>query len=264
MKRFLLRSVLALGLVAGLAGASPLAGQELPRQKLPRAEDILDREAEAVGGNKAHEKVKTVVTKMKMKISGQDMEIGVVIYHAGPNKQYKEFTREGYGKMEIVVDGAAAWVKDSITGARFLKGAEKAQAFRDAEEFDKLFRRVGNWRKEYKQVRTLAEEKVEGKPAYKVHMTTQKGEVVIGYYDKKSGLLVREEKDIQSPQGKEHVIEFYSDYRKVGGMVRPFTLRLVQGNVEVSITIDRLEHNVDIPQKPFTQPAELKKLQKQR
>src|SRR5262249_33319134 len=121
MQRFLIRSVLALGLVAGgLMGSSRLAGQEPPRQGLPKADDLLDREAKARGGKKAHQKVKTVF--LKLKISGADMTQRQVIYHAGPNQHYREFSVEGVGKTEVVVSGNVAWVKDSITGSQFLKG----------------------------------------------------------------------------------------------------------------------------------------------
>jgi hypothetical protein len=262
MKRFLLRSVLALGLAAGgLVMVPRLAGQELPGQELPRAEDILDREAAAVGSKEARQQIKTVVTTMKL--SGEDMQIGIVVYHAGPTKHYKEISRDGLRKMEVVVDGDVAWVKDSITGARILKGEERAQAFRDAENFDREARCVSDWRKEYKQVRTVAEENVEGKPAYKVQMTTAKGETVISHYDKHSGLLVRQEKDVETPQGKVKVIEYSGDYRKVGGLVLAFKGRVVQGPSETHVTVERFELNVNIPAERFALPVELKRLQKQ-
>jgi hypothetical protein len=262
MKRFFLRSVLALGLIAGsLAAVSPLAGQEVARQELPRAEDILDREAAAVGSKEARQQIKTVVTTMKL--SSQDMQVGIVVYHAGPNKHYKEISSDGLRKTEIVIDGDAAWVRDSITGARILKSEERAQVLREAEEFDKEARRVGDWRKEYKQVRTVAVENVEGKPAYKVQMTTQKGETVITHYAKNTGLMVRQEKDVETSQGKVRVIEYYGDHRKVGGLVLAFKGRVVQGDSETLVTVERLDFNLDIPAERFAVPVELKRLQKQ-
>jgi hypothetical protein len=165
--------------------------------------------------------------------------------------------------VETVVNGDAAWVKDSITGARFLQGEEKAQEQRQAAEFGKETRRVGNWRTEYKEVRTLAEEAVEGKAAYKVQLTTPKGEVVIAHFDKHTGLLVRQEKDVDTPEGKVKEIEFYQDYRKVGDVVVAFAGRFVRGSSELRVTVERIEYNVDIPGERFALPPELKRLQKQ-
>jgi hypothetical protein len=263
MQRILLRSVLVLGLVAGgLAGGSRLAGQEPPRPALPRAEDLLDRAAAAAGSKEAFQKVKTIV--LEAKVSVQDMRIGSVVYHAGPRKHRQEVTREGLGKTEVVVCGDLAWVTDTITGSRFLKGAERAQVFREVEQFARNFQGTHTWRQEYRQVRTVAEENVDGKPAYKVRLTTQAGAVVINHYDKASGLLVRHEKTVDSPQGKRNVVEFYSDYRNVDGILHPFAGRIVEGAAEVRVTIERIEHNVDIPEERFTPPAALAKRHKQR
>jgi hypothetical protein len=263
MQRFLFRSVLALGLVTGgLVGGSRLAGQEPPRQRLPKAEDLLDREAKARGGKKAHQKVKTVF--MKLTISGPDMKQGHVIYHAGPNKHYQEVTVEGIGTTEVVVSGDMAWVKDSITGSQFLKGKEKTAAFRGAAEFAKTYQQVGTWRKEYKQVRTVAEEKINGKTAYKVQLTTKEGSVRFHHYDKQSGLLVREETTVGTPQGKVARIGLYSDWRKVDGLVLPFRVKIVVGSAEFVGKVERIKHNMDIPKERFTLPAELQKRQKQK
>jgi outer membrane lipoprotein-sorting protein len=262
MRRFLLHSVLALTLVAGgLAAVAPLAAQEFPKEGLPRAEDLLDREAKAAGDKEARRQVKTIATTMT--ISAEDMKVRMVVYHAGPNKHFKEISNEGLRKTEVVVNGNTAWVNDSITGARLLRGEEKAQAIRDIEAFIKDIHR-GSWREEYKQVRTVAEENVAGRPAYKVEMTTTKGETVIAHYDKHSGLMVRQEKVNETPQGKARVIEFHTDHRKVGGLVMPFAGRVVQGPNEFLVTVEGLEFNGDIPEERFALPPELKKQQGQR
>jgi hypothetical protein len=248
---------------AGLAGASKLPAQEPPRAELPRAEDILDRADKVVGGKTAE--LKTVVVKVKMRIPDKDLEINMLVCDAGPNRYYSQVSVEGLRKSEIVISGDAAWEKDSITGARLLKGEQKAAARRSADEIAKVFRPVGNWRKEYKEARTVAEENVAGKPAYKVQLTTLKDHEMIVYFDKHSGLAVRMEKDQESPRGKVHVIESYGDYRKVGGVLIPFAGRITEGPDEtILVTIEGLEYNVDIPEEHFALPAELGKLKTQR
>jgi hypothetical protein len=263
MNRLFFRSVLALGLVAGgSAAAAPLAAQELPRQGPPKAEQILDREAEALGGKEANQKIKTVV--MKMKLSVGDQQAGILVYHAGPTKQYMEVTLEGVWKKETVVNGDLAWEKHSITGARLLRGAEKAQAFKLAADLADEFRRVGNWRQQFKQATCVGEEQVAGKPAYKVLLTRQDGTVWTDHYDKQSGLLLRRESTEDSPEGKVKDITFFSDYRKVDGITHAFKTRMVRGDAEMVITLDQIQHNVDIPEERFALPAELAKRHKQR
>src|SRR5262249_2726274 len=152
VKQFLLLSMLALGLVAGLMSLSPLFGQERPRQELPRAQDILDHQVKAVGEKDAYQKIKSVVKITK--ISGPEGQVGVVVYNVGPTKHYEEVSNDGIGKVEFVVNGDAAWENHSITGARFLQGAEKAGLLRAVAEFSQVIRSVGNSRTEYKEVRT--------------------------------------------------------------------------------------------------------------
>src|SRR5262245_8609003 len=171
MKRIHVCSLLALAvIVGGLLTVPRLSAQEAPRpQKLPQAEDILDRWAREMGGQAAAQKIKTSVVHMTVSLG--DMKGRLSLYHGGPGKAYTEFTIEGLGKKEGGVRGDVAWEKDSITGARILQGRERAKALRDADHSEEL-----NWRKQYKRVRNLAEEKVGGRSAYKVELTSVEGE----------------------------------------------------------------------------------------
>jgi hypothetical protein len=247
--------MLVLGWVVGYPiGGSHLAAQEAPKPELPKAEDILDKEAEAMGGKTANQKVKTVVVKGK--ISQGDTQVGFLIYHAGPNKRSMEYSEEGVSRWEFVVSGELAWHTDSITGSRFLDGEEKAAFFRVAKDTDNSFQQVGDWRKKYKQVKCVAEEQVDGKPAYKVQLTGQDGKVVIAHYNKETGFLVRH-------QAANTVIS-YGDFRKVGGIVQAFTVRIGEGPATMVIAAEQIELNVDIPEAHFTLPAELQKRLKQK
>jgi hypothetical protein len=248
MKRVLIRSVVALALLAGyLVGGRPLYARELPR-----AEDILDREARATGEKAAGGKLKTSVVEGKIAIQG--LQGRFIDYRAAPDRYYQEVTIDGLLKAEGGFRGGVAWEKNSLTGARILRGGERAKAARDAE----LLR--GGWRKNFKQARTVGEEKVEGRSAYKVELTTPEGDVVIAHYDKQSGLQVRLEFVVESPQGKERLVVLFSDHRKVNGIVHPFTARIQTGGAEAVMTVDRIEYNVAVPEERFALPADVQRL----
>jgi hypothetical protein len=249
MKRILLRSVLALGLVAGCLMSVP----RLAAQELPRAEDILDRADKAVAGKAAGMKVKTLV--FSGKVSVQDMQGRFAIHLAGPKRFSSEFTIDGFLTQETGVRGDLVWERNSLTGPRILKGRERAQALRTANTLAD-----SNWRNEYKQVKTLGEEKVEGRPAYRLQLTTPEGEVVIAHFDKQSGFLVRQETTVESPQGRVNQVLFLSDYRRVDGIAHPHTLRIVAGPAEVVLTVERIEQNVAVPEARFTVPADVQRL----
>jgi zinc protease len=254
MKLVLMRSILGLGLVSGML----LGGPALAAEDLPRVEDILEREAEAVGGKAANQNVKTVV--MKVKINTPETHNHLTICYAGPDRYSKEVSIEGLGSTVVVVNGDTGWVTDSITGSRLLTGEEKAHVKNEALGFAKTFSRVGNWRKDYKEVKMLGEERVEGKSAYKVQVNTVTGETWIDHYDKKSGLLLRRETTVETPEGKVSTIELCSDYRTVDGITHAFTTTILNGPTEVVVTITHIEHNVDIPAERFTLPTALRKV----
>jgi hypothetical protein len=251
MKRFLILSVLAVGLVAGswMSGAR-LAAQEVLEQELPNAQDILDRETEATGGKAARQKINTAVKRGKISFPSQGMQGQFSESFAKPNKSYQEFIIDGLMKIETGTSGGVAWEKSSITGPRLLTGVEKAKALREADASSDHF----------KQAKTVAEEIVEGKAAYKVLLTTLEDDMVIAHFDKQTGLLLRQELTLQTKEGKMNMLLFFSDYRKVDGLLYPFTTRMVVGPVEFVMTIDQIEHNPTIPEERFTLPSDVQKL----
>jgi zinc protease len=249
MKRILIRSVVALGLISGFVMSVP----RVAAQELPRAEDVLDKAAVAVADKAAFQKIKTVVKKAKVSVQG--MEGRYVEYSAAADKFYKELTIEGLLNNSGGLHGEVAWEKSSITGARLLLGGEMTDTIRDAD-----IHAARDWRKYYKEAKIVGEEKVAGKPAYKVDLTTHDGAALIFHYDKQSGLLVRQESNVESAQGKSNIVVFLSDYSKVDGILYPFTTKILVGPVEVVLTIDRIDHNVDIPEERFALPTDVNKL----
>jgi hypothetical protein len=249
MKRILVCSVVALGMVAGCLFGVP----RLSAQELPRAEDILDKATVATGGKAALQKVKTLVVRGKVSVQG--MQGRFAHYLAAPDKSYEELTIDGLLTVQGGVRGQLAWEKNSITGSRVLQGTERAKAVREAN-----LQAQADWRTHIKQAQVVGEEKVEGKPAYKLRLTTRDGEVVITHYDKQTGLAVRQEVTVESPQGKMNMVAFLSDHREVDGIVHPFTTRVVVGPAEIVMTAERVEHNVNIPEERFAVPADISRL----
>jgi outer membrane lipoprotein-sorting protein len=251
MKRILLRSVLGLALVA----ACTVSTSRLYAQEAVKAEDILDREAEAVGGKAAHEKVKTFLMTGTISVRDEKQKFNIQF---APDKFYKELAVEGIETQEIVVNGKTAWKNNSITGPELLKGADRANAYREAANMTGVFKRVGNWRTQFKEVKYAGEAQVNGKPASKVHLTAQDGSECIDYFDKETGLQVR--RDILGDGQKTVMVQHFSDFRKVDGITHAFTTRLEAGDVQVVVTIEHIEQNVNIPDERFAVPSEVRRL----
>lgn len=223
-----------------------------PAADLPKAADIIKTFVEKTGGRAAYEKIKSRVTHAKLEMAG--MKGTMTMWQAG-GKTAAKTEIEGLGVIEQGTDGSAAWETNPMTGARLLEGKEKAVFTRQSTLNGEL-----NWEKLYKKAETTGEDVIDGKPHWRVVMTTMEDEKLTSWYDKASGLLTKVTMTMESPMGAMSLESFISDYKTVDGVMFPHkTLVKVMGMEQV-LTIEKLEHNTDIPAEKFNPPADVKKL----
>jgi hypothetical protein len=251
MLRFLSRA----GLTLAVLGGWLLAGRPAPADELPKADEILDKYVKVTGGKEAYEKVKNRVSQGTVTLAPFGVTGKITVYEAAPDKRYVEMELAGVGKVQEGSDGKTAWEKSSIAGARIKQGAEKATALNEGR-----FNADVYWRQVYKKVACVGEEKVDGKPAYKVELTTADGQVRTVYYDKASGLVVKVLATLQTQMGPVKTESLVSDYKKVDGVLQPFKLRQKAANQELVITLDKIEQNLKLPANRFDLPDDIKKL----
>jgi hypothetical protein len=232
-----------------------LAYQPAHAQGLPKGEEVLDQALAATGGKAAYEKCKNRVAKGTMEIAPAGLKGEVMIYAAAPNRTYLEAEIENVGKIQDGTDGSVAWSTNPITGPHIKDGPEKAQALREAD-----FNGDVNWRKHYKSAKTVGEDTVDGKACYKVELTTQDDQVKTHYYDQSTHLLLKSTGTAKTPMGDLPYETLVSDYKKVDDVLIPFKTRQKIANSEVIITLDKVEHNVTLPDNRFDLPEEVKKL----
>jgi len=103
---------------------------------------------------------------------------------------------------------------------------------------------------------------VNGKRAYRVVATPKVGSVQTFYFDAETALLLRSETTVTSAAGQIAVTSEPADYRKVDGILTPFTSRVSLLGQQRTLTVDRIEQNVDLPADRCDPPAEIKGLLK--
>jgi len=221
---------------------------------LPKGEEILDKYVTVTGGKEAYEKIKSRVLTGTMEVGAQGIKGKITIYQAPPNKMYTLVEIGGLGKIQEGSDGKTAW-EIGLTGPRIKTGEEKANALRDA-----TFDGDVQWRKLYKKAECVAEEKIDGKPCYKVELTTPEGKTRTAFYDKQSSLVVKMVSTEKSPMGEVTVEAFPSDYKKVDGILIPHKLQQKAAGQEIVIVFDKVEQNAKIPDNRFDLPDDIKKL----
>lgn len=223
---------------------------------LPTGEAVLAHYVEATGGRAAYEKMHAHIEKGSMSMPAQNMKGTMTMYESQPGKQVMVIEFQGIGKMEEGTDGTIAWSSSALQGARLKEGDEKAFALRSAMGETKFL----DWKKIYKSVVTAGVEDVDGKPCYRVVLTPIAGKPETEYYEKESGLLVRQTAVAATPMGDVAVDARVSDYRKEGGVSMPHKIKQVLAGQTIEMTIDSVEINPEFAKDRFDPPADVKAL----
>ena len=92
-----------------------------------------------------------------------------------------------------------------------------------------------------------------------VQGTGPRGLVVSLYFDRETGLLLRELRYGSSPIGRVPTQIDYADYREVNGIKFPFRITFAWLDGRDSIVLNEIRTNVAIDEAKFGRPAPLKK-----
>jgi hypothetical protein len=242
--------VLAAIALCTASGPFPARGQE--PGALPKGETILAQFVEATGGRAAYEKVKSRTIVGNVEIPNANITGKIKIIQAAPNKVAVITELGPAGKNTQATDGKSVWEISSLTGERLLDGPEKEEFLRKATFNDEL-----HSKEIYDKIECVGIEDVEGKPAYKVSLTTKAGKVETKFYDKASHLLVKETSTSKGPQGEFTVESFPSDYKPVDGILIPFTATEKALGQQIVVKLTEVKHDADIPAETFRRPASL-------
>ena len=225
--------------------------------ELPKAETILDRFVEVVGGKAAFEKHHNEVMHGNLEFTGRGLKGTMTVYQAEPDQIRVTIDIEGVGKFDSGTSGDVAWENSAMQGPRIKQGIEKSDALRDA-----TFNSAIQWRKLYTKAETTGVETVQDHECYKVVLTPPQGNPTTHFYDKKSGLLIKTATTRATQMGDISAEVFADDYRKEGDILSAHKISNKFAGQEFQITVQSVEFNVDMPKDRFDMPDDIKALQK--
>jgi hypothetical protein len=182
------------------------------------AKAILDKAIKALGGEEKLSTAKAVTWKIKGTVTfmGNDNMYTGQVTIQGLDHYRNEFEGDNF-KGVFVVNGDKGWRKFGDMGAELDKDAlanEKRQAYLQLASATLLPLRE----KDFK-VQAVAEEKVGDKPAVGLKVTPPDGKDFTIYFDKESGLPVKQVAKVISFGGQEVTQETtYSNYKDFGGI----------------------------------------------
>lgn len=224
-------------------------------EALPKAETILDRYIEVTGGKAAYEKRKNEVITGTLEVKAQGLKGTIKRYSAEPAQEYSVIEIPGVGTIESGLNNGVAWEKSMMTGARIKTGEEKLQAVREA-----TFNPSLHWRDQYPKVETIGTETVDGELCYKVLMTPAEGKPETMYFQKKSGLVVKQTMVAVNQMGEVPSEASLVEYKTFNGVTEPTKVIEKAGGMEMVLTFDDVKTNQPIPADRFDLPADVKAL----
>ena len=223
---------------------------------LQNDEAVIEKHLAALGGRQALAKLTSRKSTGTVTLSTPGGPISGTIETVlkAPNKSRLLMTLDlsavGAGTMTVEqrFDGTTAYAVNSMQGESQIP----------AKQIDNLRNNVFptpflGYKDRGARVEVLANEKVNGKDAIVLLVTPKTGSPTRMFLDAETYLLVRLITTINSPQlggDVEQTTEF-SDYRAVDGVKVPFRVTTANAVQTVSITVDKVEHNVPIDDTMF-------------
>jgi hypothetical protein len=216
----------------------------------PTVDEILDMYVKAVGGKEAIEKVTSRSMKGTFGIEAMSISAPIEMYTKAPNKSAMKIDIPNFGVVNRVFDGATGWDSSPGTGLREVSGVELAQMKRGADFYQEL-----NYKKLYAKLEVKGKEKAGSYDAYVIVATPAEGNPEKHYFDVNTGLLVRQDGESDSPDGKTPVETYMDDYKVVDGVKIPHTVKQVNPQMTWVIKLTEVKNNVEIDGAKFNKPS---------
>ncbi|BCW95943.1 MAG: hypothetical protein WHS44_12555 [Fimbriimonadales bacterium] len=243
MTKTLRCGIVVLGVVC-LTVLQPIAQQARPQN----AQQVLARMAQAMGLAQAA-KIRTVQMSGTISYPAQGMQGRYEAFYKSPNKTLIRVTIQGLGEVQQGYDGKVGWEKNPMTGLRELQGAELAQMRQSAQ-----MGASNDLRKTLRNPKLVGQEKVGNRNAFVITAQTTAGMPIKVYIDAQRYLPLRMDMEAATPQGKLNIATFLEDYRRIDGVMYPFTTRQSTAGIEAVMKTERVRHNVAINDAIFRKP----------
>lgn len=219
-----------------------ITAQENESESRDMAKQIIDKYVEAIGGKEAMSAVEDRTTIMRGNVMGQNLTM--IIKQKWPNKLRQEIKAGGMEQL-FLFNGekavmTAAGQKIDITGKEFdaLQLEATMDVLFDPEAYGIKLSYEG-------------EDVIEETLVHKIKMTLPSGIRWLQFYDKETGLKVKESKELQTQMGLMEQETYYSDYKEVDGKLYPFKIKQGVGQQSFEINVSSVKVNTGLEDSIF-------------
>jgi len=205
---------------------------------------LIEDYLKAIGGKEEVKKINSIKTNISMEMMGQ--KIAGVDIRMAPNKQYTEMKMGEMTVYKKMFDGTKGYM-GQMGKNKDLEEKDIKEALDQKGIIPQLYYIGADFKTSY-----LGTGKAANEDAYKLKVTKPSGKTSIEYYSIKTGLLLREESSITTPKGDETaVITDYSNYKKVGNILFPYTITQLVGEQEIIMNTTDIKINEGVTEADF-------------
>jgi photosynthetic reaction center cytochrome c subunit len=215
-------------------------------ENLPKADQLIDKYVEALGGKDTIQKITSRVEKGTL-IAGE-MKAPVDVYAKAPDKRIAIVHMPG-GDSSTAFDGHVGWIGAPGRPAREMSAVETDNVRMDAEFFF-----AADLKQLFNSFRVRSQEKINDRDAYVVFAFNEGKPPVKLYFDAQSGLLVRLMRYVDTPLGSNPTQIDFADYRDAGGVKVPYRWTIARPSGRFTIQIEELHQNVPVDDARFVMP----------
>jgi len=224
-----------------------------PPEKPGAAEQILDKYIQAIGGEQKLSKITSFVAKGTYTGFDTDFQkVPIDIYAKAPAQRTQTVHVPG-GENTTTYDGREGWVAASDRPVPFIlmTGGELDGARLDANlAFPAMLKQdMTKWHVGFPPLT------IDDRAVVVVEGTTPDGSNIKLYFDKQSGLLVRQVRYLDTAVGVIPMHIEYSDYRDVAGIKMPFKWTFTWTDGQSTTELSEVQPNVAVPAAKFAKPA---------
>jgi len=207
------------------------------------AQSIIESYLKSIGGKDELRKINSIKSTFTMEAMGTSLQ-GTEM-KMNPNKHSFEVKMGDMKVMESKFDGVKGF-QSQMNQKKEMEDDEIKDAQDDKAVIPQLF-----YVSEGYQVVYTGTEKIGEEDAYKIKVTKPSGKVSVEYYSQKTNLLLREEKTEEAGGNEMTITMDFSNYKKVGNIMAPYTLVKSVSGKEFTINVTEIKVNEGVTEEDF-------------
>jgi len=221
---------------------SDIFSQEESVKSDEKAKAVITKYIDAIGGADAVKNIQDKTTIMRG--TAMDQTVTIIIKQKSPNKLRQDIKAGGMDQT-LIFDGEKAVMKVAGQTVK-VEGKELEQL-----KLESTMEMLLNPESLGIKLSYEGTEQSGDNLLHKVKFMLPSGLNWIAYFDDKTGLKIKESKEVETQMGLINQVLEYSDYQDVEGIKIPFKLKQSFGPQSLELTVSSIKINKGIPDETF-------------